>query len=151
MTATGASRPGPTRTGWVCRRCDFSSTAGSAGRGFPLEPAYVRGRHAAVQLEIRTGALEISPREAGDRDGTDEHDVRDRPESQRRPALLGAAERAEPEQEARQSRRLLRDRAQRVLVARFERNRPRGDLRGVGQPRRVEHVTDVPEEPGDET
>jgi hypothetical protein len=74
--------------------CDFSSTAGPQGHRFRREGAYVRRRHAAVRIEIRTGALQISPREPGNRDGTDEHEVRDRPESQRNPALLSPAERA---------------------------------------------------------
>src|SRR5438874_103868 len=130
--------------------CDFASTADSRGHGFRLERAYVRRRHAAVQLGIRTGGLEISPSEPGDGDRADEHEIRDGPEPQRDAALLRAAERAESQQEPGETGCLLRDRAQRVLVERLERNRPGGDLRSMNQPRRVENMPDVPEEPGDQ-
>ena len=66
---------------------------------------------AAVRIGIRTGALQISPRETGHGNESDEHEIRDRPEPQPDSSLLRAAERAEPEEEAGQSRRLLRDRA----------------------------------------
>ena len=64
--------------------------------------------------------------------------------------MLRAAERSQAEEEARQSGGLLRDRAQRVLVERLERQRPGCDLRCVHEAVGVEHVPDVAEEPGDE-
>jgi len=77
---------------------------------------------------------------------TDECEVRHRPQPERDATLLGTAERAEPQEEAGQSRGPLGDRAQRVLVQRLERNRPGGDLRRMHESMGVQNVADVAEE-----
>ena len=63
---------------------------------------------------------------------------------------VGAAERAELQQEAGEPRRLLGDHPQRVLVERLERQRPRGDRGRVLHGVRVERMADRPEQAGDE-
>src|SRR5439155_15392721 len=98
----------------------------------------------------RGASLEILAREAPGRAGADEREVPNSTQAQRESTLLRPTERAQTEEEPGQARRLLRDRAQAVLVERLERQRPGCDLRGMHEAVRVEYVPDVAEQAGDE-
>src|SRR6266511_3762088 len=94
--------------------------------------------------------LEIARRKQGNRRTTDEREVRDRPHEERRARRVGAAERAEPQHVARESRRVDGQPVQRVLVERVERQEPPRGARDRLESRRVDHVADLAEEPREE-
>ena len=68
--------------------------------------------------------IEVAPREAAQRREADEPEVDHRPRPQQRPEVLGPAERAEVDREPREADRVGRERAERRLVERLERQQP---------------------------